>query len=587
MASKLGPYWSVMHRRPADYDFFRRLQPSVIKVMDPGDNDIAWINENLPNALVVARIHALSEQHDDMLKDPVGTGIRHANEWNEHANRLGLDRSRTLVLGQNEPRVWDPGVPEALRLYTIALCDKATELGLRVGAMQLSVGWPGNDGPNTPPNWTLWHDVDNAIRRNRGALVLHEYWADNGPGENWGWWAGRSLKCPWQVPIVIGECGIDIYVKDSSVAHANRGWRGHVDAARYARELADYVGRMSADARFVGCCVFAADYANGEWASFDIEPAYQAILATPIPDVKPTTIHIPGVSTGAPPPTKVPALAHPIQNPALRIISQRFAENPQDYIRFGMAGHTGIDFAVPEGTPVVAVDDGQVVEVLEDIEGYGKYIKLRHTWGESLYAHLSHQHLLGGNVRKGGLIGRSGSTGNATGPHLHFALRVNPYKRGAPYDGFSDPLPYLQKTVAPAPSNDFAAIEMPLREAAHEFSLDWQLLASLVYAESRFDRTAVSDKGALGLCQIMPLTWAEWAQKVGASDPFDAKDNLRVGAAYLRWCLSQVDNNRARALVAYNFGLGNVLSGREAPLETRIYAYGVVHGCDLLKEVAG
>lgn len=290
-----------MHRRPQDYEFFKRLNPTVMKVMDGGPPDYQWIRENLPNALVVARIHALSEQHGDLLKDPIGTGKRHATEWDRHANELGFDRSRTLVLGVNEPHVWEPGVPEALRQYTIALCDEATRLGLRVGAMQLSVGWPNNDGPDTPPNWSAWHGVDNAIRANNGALVVHEYWADNGPGENWGWWAGRVLKCPWQVPIVIGECGIDMYVKDGSVAHLSRGWRGRKSPEQYAGELADYTERMSADGRFVGCAVFAADFANGEWASFDIEPAYQAILATPIDP--PHTVHVPAVGTGTQPAT--------------------------------------------------------------------------------------------------------------------------------------------------------------------------------------------------------------------------------------------------------------------------------------------
>lgn len=304
MTSKLGVYWSVMHRRAQDYEFFKRWQPSVFKIMDGGPPDYQFARDNLPNSLVIARDWALSEQHSDMLKDPVGTGKRHAQEWNQHQTRLGFDRAKTLVLGINEPRIWEPGVPEALRQYTIALCEEATKLGLRVGAMQLSVGWPNNDGPDTPPNWSMWHGVDNAIRHNNGALITHEYWADNGPSENWGWWAGRVLKCPWQVPIVIGECGIDIYVKDGSVNHAQRGWLGRVEPEHYARELAEYVGRMSGDSRYVGCAVFAADFASHEWYSFDIEPAYKAILVVPIASYPPST----GPQPVPPPPPPVQPL---------------------------------------------------------------------------------------------------------------------------------------------------------------------------------------------------------------------------------------------------------------------------------------
>jgi len=304
--SRLGVYWSVMHRRQQDYDYFKRLQPSVFKIMDGGPPDYQFAKDNLPNSLVIARDWALSEQHSDMLKDPVGTGKRHAQEWSNHQSRLGFDRARTLILGINEPRVWETGVPEALRQYTIAMCDEATRLGLRVGAMQFSVGWPNNKGPDTPPDWSLWHGVDNAIRRNNGALVCHEYWADAGPFENWGWWGGRVLKCPWQVPIVVGETGVDMYVKDGSVPHASRGWQGRMEPERYARELAEYVFKMSADSRFVGCAVFAADFASHEWFSFDIERAYAAILSTTIPQPATTGSTPEKPDTSLPPPIMQP-----------------------------------------------------------------------------------------------------------------------------------------------------------------------------------------------------------------------------------------------------------------------------------------
>jgi murein DD-endopeptidase MepM/ murein hydrolase activator NlpD len=599
MTNRLGVYWSVSHRRPADYEYFKRLNPSVMKVMDPGNNDIAWINDNLPDALVVARIHSLSEQHEDMLKDPIGTGVRHAREWDGHATRLGLDRSRTLILGLNEPRIWEPGVPEALRQYTIAMCEEATVLGLRVGAMQLSVGWPNNDGPDTPPNWSRWHGVDNAIRHNNGALVCHEYWADNGPGENWGWWAGRVLKCPWQVPIVIGECGVDIYVKDGSVPHNSRGWRGRMEPERYARELADYTARMSTDSRYVGNAVFASDFASHEWFSFDVEPAYQAILSTPIPTppTKPIDTHLPVIispapvtptmpPSPAPTPATVPQLAHPIQDPNKLIISQRFGDNPQDYARFGMAGHTGVDYAVPVGTPVVAVDSGTVIEVGDGSGDYGIYIKMRHAWGESLYAHLQIATAwLGNSVTKGEAIGLSGNTGNSTGPHLHFAIRILPYKRGYPFDGYSDPLPYLS-AAAPQPSQPSTNVVQLIKAAAQEFGLEWQLLASLAWAESSFNPRAVSSAGAKGLTQLMDATWNEWSEKVGGTDIYNPSQNLRVGSAYLAWLIRQTNGNVYKALHAYVWGIGNILTpGNIPPDEVIAYGAKIVHGRDLLKAV--
>jgi murein DD-endopeptidase MepM/ murein hydrolase activator NlpD len=88
--------------------------------------------------------------------------------------------------------------------------------------------------------------------------------------------------------------------------------------------------------------------------------------------------------------------------------------------------HQGLDLAAPAGTDVFAVRDGVVSEVGED-RVYGKYIIISH--GEnwvSLYGHLSFIAVdLRMAVQSGNLIGRVGSTGLSTGPHLHFELRQN------------------------------------------------------------------------------------------------------------------------------------------------------------------
>lgn len=301
-----------------------------------------------------------------------------------------------------------------------------------------------------------------------------------------------------------------------------------------------------------------------------------AAQTTP-PEPAPTPVPVP-----TPTPVAVPVLTHPIQDPAKRVVSQNFGDNPQDYERFGLAGHNGIDFGVPTGTPIVAVDDGQVVEVLDDPTGYGKYIKLRHVWGESLYAHLSVQNLLGGHVSRGGIIGRSGNTGNSTGPHLHFAMRVYPYKRGKPFNGFSDPAPYLAATSVPSPAT--GNIRQISDKAAADFGVDPDVLINLLYAEDRFRMDGPpSPKGAIGPAQITEPTWREWSPRVGATDIRNPVDNIRVGARYLKWCLDQFDGDLIQGLYAYNWGYGNVMSDDAVPIETKIYAYSIVHGAGIAK----
>jgi len=86
--------------------------------------------------------------------------------------------------------------------------------------------------------------------------------------------------------------------------------------------------------------------------------------------------------------------------------------------------HQGLDLAAPRGTDVYATRDGTVDETGDD-PIYGRYVIIRHEGGwSSLYGHLAEVLTdLRKPVRSGTLIGRVGSTGQSTGPHLHFELR--------------------------------------------------------------------------------------------------------------------------------------------------------------------
>ena len=71
------------------------------------------------------------------------------------------------------------------------------------------------------------------------------------------------------------------------------------------------------------------------------------------------------------------------------------------------------------------------------------------------------------------------------------------------------------------------------RSIAAEYNLDWHLLVEQAYRESRFDPLAVGKANDLGLMQVLPATWDEWAPKVGVYDPFDPASNVRVAGAPL------------------------------------------------------
>ncbi|MFF5701250.1 transglycosylase family protein [Streptomyces sp. NPDC012794] len=102
--------------------------------------------------------------------------------------------------------------------------------------------------------------------------------------------------------------------------------------------------------------------------------------------------------------------------------------------------HTGIDFPVPTGTSVKAVGPG-TVQSAGWAGAYGYQVVIKHTDGRySQYAHLSALGVKAGQQVSGGQrIGRSGSTGNSSGPHLHFEMRTGPG-----YGSDIDPLKYLR-----------------------------------------------------------------------------------------------------------------------------------------------
>ncbi|MBI4065205.1 M23 family metallopeptidase [Candidatus Gottesmanbacteria bacterium] len=112
---------------------------------------------------------------------------------------------------------------------------------------------------------------------------------------------------------------------------------------------------------------------------------------------------------------------------------------------WGIKGHDGVDFGLPEGTEVVAVDAGTVSQYGENGD-FGISVTIKHEWGISLYAHLHDTAItLHQNIKEGEVIGHSGQTGVTTGPHLHFGIKPNDEVLENGYLGFVDPTPGFVK----------------------------------------------------------------------------------------------------------------------------------------------
>ncbi|ASC74030.1 Murein DD-endopeptidase MepM [Halomicronema hongdechloris C2206] len=133
--------------------------------------------------------------------------------------------------------------------------------------------------------------------------------------------------------------------------------------------------------------------------------------------------------------------------------------------------HSGTDLAAPTGTPVLATQAGQVA-VADAIGGYGLTVILRHGEGdlESRYAHLSRILVQPGEwIEQGDVVGLVGSTGNSTGPHLHFEMRQLTAQGWA----VVDPSQVLQQSVAQLIDlidNPLQALNRPADESSAESS---------------------------------------------------------------------------------------------------------------------
>jgi soluble lytic murein transglycosylase-like protein len=135
----------------------------------------------------------------------------------------------------------------------------------------------------------------------------------------------------------------------------------------------------------------------------------------------------------------------------------------------------------------------------------------------------------------------------------------------------TDPAAPARPTV-PAPGwrdreRTFASL---IDEVGHAVGVDPALLRAVIAVESAFDPTAVSRKGAQGLMQLQPPT----ARRYGVQRPFDPRENLRGGAAYLHDLLKRYNNDLKLVLAAYNAGEDAVdRHGRTVPPFPETQAY--------------
>lgn len=143
-------------------------------------------------------------------------------------------------------------------------------------------------------------------------------------------------------------------------------------------------------------------------------------------------------------------------------------------------------------------------------------------------------------------------------------------------------IPAVAAYAQPAPSVS-RSVSIPyavfVAEASQRFRIPAAWIRAIIGVESHGDRRAISPKGAMGLMQLMPATWAALRARYGLGrDPFDPHDNIMAGAAYLREMLDSYGS--PGFLAAYNAGPGRYEAyrdrGRPLPSETVAYVNGLL-----------
>lgn len=455
MNNRLGLHWLRVHPdNNVDLPFVKRFKPASIKLFLPAWSDANFCADLLrvapPDCLFVARDHEMSEQKEDMWRDPGGTGVRHAGEWLHkiQGGQYHLPPNRSCFLGINEPDATH-GDRTAIDIYTAAFLTRLASDHQIGGAFNFSTGHPRTiDGTgSTAPDYAFFERSHEAIVKGHHYAVQHIYGAASQPCVPGHY--DRLKSCPWRdVVWIIGECGIDEHVVTGGEHDGFTATLHPNDAYPFWMER--LITGLN-DRRIHSWQPFTYDYSK-PWATFDVRTQNDAFLAwnwQGLEDVLPGPGPTPPPVQPGPGPTPPPQgqLVHPVKGAPL---TQHWGERGEYYKGKypGLWGHNGTDLAPALGTPVKALSGG-TVEMASTDKDYGKYIRINHPAleADSFYAHLDSTSVRSSDVVSAGQqIGTVGSTGNSTGPHLHLEIRLRNgagYKVGTPMPkGRVDPETY-------------------------------------------------------------------------------------------------------------------------------------------------
>lgn len=292
---KLGVYVAPTHDPSKWKVYIQQIQPPLVRILMPGPVSTQTVSDVFllaPEAKISLRWWDVDDGGEGQKKAKLAT-VEDAKArakadydtylsrfvaMNQEAHNKGIPfpaSFQVLFNVLNEPPLWELDKRDAIVAYNKEFVQYAlSEGGPNVLVAEFGVGHPSE----WPPVWDWFEPVIDAFD-DGDMLALHEYWQPEGPfnGEDWGALAGRYMKCPFDVPIAITECGVDGRIYNAHQA-PDTGWQKFMDAEKYTAQVGSYMAQLIKDPRIVACTPFETDFASKEWASFDTLPILPYML---------------------------------------------------------------------------------------------------------------------------------------------------------------------------------------------------------------------------------------------------------------------------------------------------------------------
>jgi len=418
-------------------DWLREMQPTWAKIVNP---PAGFVPPNVANSLV--RIWT-----DDIDQQYISRGRVGGRDFVRMMLPRWQQNPATCYSLWNEPAANGNENLALLREATLGAVEEAAHLGIQVGVMDVAEGNPHNDntGNEAATIWK-WQQLRPAIKAAADLgfpFLRHCYWRPGVEGPSGRWhalgrlaWDLETLNIP-NLRTLVTECGIDGGIAGYP---GKEGWQRLTTEALYRGEINE-AERYARTLPGVEALMYFGFGAINEWLAggFDIPEVFARSLVAPLKALTPPAVEVPEDTEAH---LRIELLRPIAYTAATNKVTQWFGENPAMYTAYGLAGHNGLDYRAPIGTPVRAAHPGIVRCYDQGAAGYGKYVMVDNARYWTLDGHLSEFKVRDGQrVNRGAVIGLSGNTGNSTGAHVHFGLMVVGMDNPA-YRNWIDPAPW-------------------------------------------------------------------------------------------------------------------------------------------------